>query len=233
MRLLEAAYKIAASIFGAPPTHLVLVSFESAGFYWTSWHRPVVWDGVTYSPRALNAEHLSENLLLRAPDGKMTVTSLDGVEQQHAADRLFRGDRVTLRFLWWDAGTFRDSGWRTTYRIDSEAVSGNAVVLRLLSSDAARGLQIPMYTTTEIGCQLDFRRGACWARPAMSEKGAFPQSELANKCDKTLDGPLGCLAHFNDVDDVTGAVFNGTKGNRLRLPLPYRAFPGSLTRWTG
>jgi hypothetical protein len=67
----------------------------------------------------------------------------------------------------------------------------------------------------------------------LTEGGSFPSDALATTCDKTVDGPLGCAAHFPEANDVDGAKFDGAKGARLRLPLPYRAFPGSLIRWVG
>lgn len=232
MRALEAAYIIAASVFGYPPTHVVVVKVHATGECWTTWHRAHDFDGDTYTPKTLNVEELSESMLLRVPTGRLTIASLEGVVQADAKAGIYRGSRVTIRFLWLYGDDFLPTGWGGTYRIDREQASGNDVTFFLCSSDAAVGVTAPLYTTTEAGCQADFRGRGCYYRPALTEGKPFPTTQLANECDKTLDTPLGCLSHFLDIEAAKGARYTGATGQqRMRLPVPFRAFPGSLVRW--
>jgi hypothetical protein len=231
VRLLDAAYKIACSTLDFPQ-HVVFLEFADSGFAWTSWHRAITFGGVRYEPRALDVLDLSENVLLKAPEAKVTVKSLNAREQANADANLFRGDRVAIVVAWVSGGALYATGYQATYKVDGEHAFDEGVDLRLQTSDAVEGLLVPLYTTAEVGCQNDFRRGRCWYRPSMVHGNPFPTTELANKCDKTLDGPLGCIAHFKEVSDLTGLTFiPGVAGKPMRIPMPYFAFPGSLPRY--
>lgn len=211
-----------------------LVSFKSAGLRWTDFRSDVTFDGKAYSAKGIAIDDELETLDPVSPDATLRVTSLDATEQARFDANELRGDRVTLRRLWWSGTALADTGLVSYWRVDTTACAADAVELRLAAMDAVQGSSVPRYTTAASGCQWEFRRGGCWYRPPLVEGRPYPSgTSFAHytSCDRTLDGPNGCKRHFEDIGDLRGVPWTLAPGGTRRvLPKPYNAFPGGIRR---
>lgn len=194
----------------------LVVSFDDLGVKLTNHYRAITYGGASYSAAVFVVKGLSENFVTETPAASIEITSLDDTWQARLKADSLRGTDVTISILIDVSGTWTATGWSQTLTCDSEAGDSKKVTIRLGSSDAVNGTEVPRRTTQEAGCQFDFQRREC---PFRWRQG---MSEALRTCDKTLDGPLGCTAHFPDVTGADGVV--------RQVPLPYGGFIGNMAR---
>lgn len=199
----------------------VTAAFATLGLYYTNWSGPLSLDGITYTPKVFIVEGLAENLYAEAPSATLKITSLDSSEQARFFADSFRGEIVTLRILILSAGVWTDTTFSMTLTCDADQADATEVTMRLASSDAVEGTDVPRRSTQETGCQHDYMRGGCPYR------GVLPS------CDHGLLTPNGCHGHFPDLDFETGREWNSASASaghtKVVQPLPYGACYGGIT----
>lgn len=212
------------------PAIKVLVDVADTDDAWTDYAHPIVYGGTTYEPKPLVVTELGENLVLRSPVAEIRAISLDASEQTKFVANSFQGSLVTIRVVFLGSmGSFSDSGWVTTYKVDRDLSTPNEVRLKLASSDAAAGSLVPRLSTSTEGCRRRLGVLGCDFRPTGLASTA--DVRLRTMCDRTLLGELGCVKHYPDLDENGSPWVEGTStGTRYIQPKPFLAFPGAVGR---
>ncbi len=179
----------------------------------------------TYTPAVFKVEGLAENLYAEAPAATLTITSLEGAQQARFFTDSFRGDTVTVRILMWSAGAWTDTTYSLTLTCDADQTTENEVPIRLASSDAVEGTDVPRRTTQEAGCQHDFMTGGCSFRP-----NALLPTTIRENC---LKGLKDCRDHYPPLCLEHGVLWVActlqNTHTKIVQPLPYGACYGGLT----
>lgn len=200
------------------PTFAVIVHFSTLGLRYTNWPSAITYGGNVYSPQNIVVEGMSENILCEAPSARLTITSLDTTQQVRFLADTFRGDTVTVTLLYLASGTWTTTGWTYTFTADADECDANEVRIRLGSSDAVRGTEVPRRTTQEAGCQFDYKQGGC------------PYRGPLTTCKKTYKD---CKNHFPDLCENEGIAWSSCTGptthKRVVQGKPYGGFLGGMT----
>lgn len=216
------------------PNVVVLVEFETLGLRLTNWPKDITFENAVYSgsgrttdPFSLAAEGLGENLNFESPQAVLTVASVDGWFQAHSLNDELRGDVCVITILYATAaGDFLASGWTTRFACDAEEGNEDEVRVRLSSLDVVSGIESPRRTVQTQGCQWNFQEsdsisGCTFRYDSTFFQGAPIHPARLQECDRTLDGPKGCIEHFPDITDpVTGDTVPRVK--------PFGAFAGNI-----
>jgi len=211
-RTLAAGVEAILAAFGIEGV-IVAASFATSGINVTNAPRDVTVGTTTYTgvgSRGLAAAGIGESLLAEVPQGDLTISSIAFGYHANVFADLLRGDKVTIKLLYSAGGAWAVTGWSSTYTVDTDGASPDAVQVRLVSADAAIGTALPRRTTHEYGCQHNYKRGGCPYR------GALPT------CDKGYDTPNGCAVHF----PVLTTSFSQT----VPQSKPYGALIGHMDR---
>lgn len=192
----------------------VLVSFQTLGVRYCNHSTAITFESAVYSPAVIVAKGVGENFKAEARIAELTLASLDRTQQERFFNDQFRGDTVTLRIVVRSAGTWEDTTFTYNLTVERDASGPNILTLRLASADAVNGSEIPTRTTQEAGCKWDFKGPRCPFRRA-----SFMSATL-DECDKTMDGPIGCRAHFPDFI---------VSGQRYIQPKPFGGFIGGVS----
>lgn len=225
-RGLETAVKLLLNAL-ALPSMVVTFEFETQGLRLTNWPRTITVGGKTYTGAKASADEFvitgkgfGENLRFEAVTAVIEIASLNGWAQAKFFNDVFREDTCVVTILYVSGSSFVSTGWATRYKCDAEECSADKVNIRLGSLDAVTGTEAPRRTTQADGCQSTFQvsdeTGGCpfrWSATAHS-------AALAT-CDRTYDGPNGCVAHFPPLTDPV----TGQSVPRLK---PYGGFLGAV-----
>lgn len=196
------------------PALVVLVKFETSGIAVCNAARDTSFGGTTYTglgADGISLDGVGETLGGEVPAASLTIRDLGVAYMGTMLADGFRGDIATVSIGYMSSGVVTATGWETTYAVDADSLGEDSVTLRLGSSDAVEGSEVPRRTTQESGCQNDYKRGLCSYRGSLAT------------CDKSLDGPNGCRVHFPDIQ------YADTDGTRTLTPSrPFGGFPGSF-----
>lgn len=196
------------------PKFAVLVAFDRTGVRYTNHRTAITYGGESYAPANLKVTGLSENVVAQAPAAAAEIGDFDNTDRARFFNDQFRGDVVTVTILYDSAGTWTATGLSWPWSCDSDATDSDMVSLRLASSDATAGTEVPRRTTQEAGCQFTFQGPLC---PFRMRAG---MSAALTRCDFSLEGPIGCKAHFPDVTEA---------GVTYEIPKPFGGFVGGIS----
>ena len=196
------------------PKFAVLVAFAATGVNYTNHRVAITYGGATYSPANIIVSGLSENFLAETPAASVGIGDLDNTDRARFFNDQFRGDVVTVTILYDSSGTWTATGCEWPWSCDSDSTDPINVTLRLASSDATAGTEVPRRTTQEAGCQFTFQGPLCPFRMRTGMSAALKQ------CDFSFEGPIGCKAHFPDVTEG---------GVTYVIPKPFGGFIGGIS----
>ena len=222
MKSFSAALQALLAAAGADtePDMALLVSLPTLSLRYTNKPYDITYGGSTYTSLVMVAEGISENFLTEAPAARLKLASLDGTQQGRFFLDRFRGTTVATTVVAWSSGAWAEVDART-WMCDADQTDSTEVTIRLSSSDAVEGTEVPRRATQEAGCQRDLSIGAC------------PYRGVLTTCDKGFNTPNGCDAHFPDLCLETGRAFTTADASagrtRIVQPKPYGAFRGGLS----
>jgi len=193
------------------PKFAVLLDFSALGVHYTNHHADISYGGVTYSKAIVTVLGLSENFTSEVPSARVTLGDLDNTERARFFADSFRGETVTVTMLYDASGTWTAVGVALVMTCDMDEADPTSVLLRLATSDASRGSEVPRRTTQEQGCQHTFMGPLC---PFRWRTG---MSVALQSCGKTL---ADCKAHFPVVTESSVTY---------TVPLPYGGFVGGIS----